>query len=207
MANIFSSAIFCTRNIDKTQNGEVGRSAVATGQGVNVVREIGKFDNAAGDAIKSATSIFTKMAQGSKVLGYTEKALDFASKNINPLICVSSGIKVVASDNKTETAINEMGALSGMFLGEGLFKHYQDKLFNEKTVGSVMEKVTKNKTANKYLNKILDMKYAGKYATLLKGLTFVLVSITSYEVGKKLSSDFANTACANLGLKKIDQKA
>ena len=208
MANIFSSAIFCGRNIDKTANGEFGRSAVATGQGVNVIREIGKLDNAAGDAIRSTTSIFSDMAKGSKILNYTGKALDFASKNVNPLICVSSGLKVISSDNKAETALTEIGALSGMFLGEGLWKRVQHSLINEKTVGSAIEKLSANPNAKKYLGKILNSKFAGKYAELLKGLIFVTVSISSYAIGQNLGKNVAGQVCANSMMsKKIDQKA
>ncbi len=207
MANLWTSLIFSSRNVKKTENGEIGRAPVAAGQAANAFKAVAKYDNAVGRGAQTATSIFTKMSKDSKVLKYAGKVVDFASKNINPLICVSSGIKVATSDNKLETGILEAGALAGMFLGEGVMKRYQDKIFNETNVTKVINKAHNNKTIGKFAQKVLKTKYAGKYAELVKGIAFVAVSISSYSAGKKLADNLAGEVCANFGIKRLDQKA
>src|SRR5574344_1235542 len=105
MSNIVSTIIFCGRNFDKTDNGDIGRAPVAVGQFRNVVNGVTAYDNAIGKTAKTAVNAFDKVAKADKLVDYAGKGVRFLSKNINPLICVSSGIQILNSDDKERTAM------------------------------------------------------------------------------------------------------
>ena len=46
MSNVVSSLIFACRNVDKTQNGDIGRAPVAAAQTINVLGEVTKYNKA-----------------------------------------------------------------------------------------------------------------------------------------------------------------
>lgn len=54
MFSAVASGIFAYRNADKTQNGEIGRSAVALGQTAGLVQEVAKYDGLAANTARSA---------------------------------------------------------------------------------------------------------------------------------------------------------
>lgn len=207
MGNPISGLIFTCRSADKTQKGDIGRAPVTVGQFSNLCSEIAKFDNAIGAGAKSASSVFCELAKENKAFEYIGKGVKFASNNVNPLICASSVLKVATSDDKTKTAIVETGALSGMFLGEGLMKIHLDDFINDKTIHKQLTNIQNKGIFKTLADKILKSKAEGKIATILKGLIFVAGSIASYNVGQYISEDFANKVTCNAGLKKIDQKA
>jgi len=122
-----ASGIFAVRNADKTSNGEVGRSAVALGQTAGVIQEIAKYDGIAAKTARSAVSVFSDLAKQHKAFEYAGKVTQFAVNNVNPLICVSGGIKTAMSDDKVKTGITEVAALSTMFAGEEFIKNKYDK--------------------------------------------------------------------------------
>lgn len=193
MSNPVSSIIFAYRNVHKTENGEIGRAPVFVGQAANVVSEVAKFDNIVGSSTKAATSIFSNIAEKNKPLKYITKGVKFASENVNPLICASSVLKVATAKDKKKTAIVEAGALSGMFMGEGLMKKYQDSIFSEKNVENVVKKIADKGIMKSVMNKILESKASGKVGTIVKGLTFVCASMSSYAIGQKFAENFAKS--------------
>ena len=129
------SGIFCYRNIkkatDDSENGEKTRSTVAFAQGAKIVEAITKYND---ETAKNAFSIFDKYAKQSKIIDYTGKAVNWATHNVNPLICMSGAVKVLTSDDKVHTGITQTGALAGMFLGEGLMKLHMGKVINEQNI-------------------------------------------------------------------------
>jgi len=118
MGNVLASAIFCIRNEDKVKNGDIGRLPVAIGQGRNVVNSIMSFDNAIGKTAKTAVDALEIASKDEALLKYAGKAVNFVGDHINPLICVSSGIKVLTSDDKASAFVTQASALSGMFAVE-----------------------------------------------------------------------------------------
>lgn len=204
MGNAISSLIFTFRSGKKAKNGDIGRAPIAVGQAKNAFTEISKFDNIAGNATKAATSIFTSSKLNDcKALKYTGKAVNFVSKNINPLICVSSGIKIAKSDDKVKTGLVEIGALSGMFMGEGLMKKYQDNIFTSKNVEKIVQKAMDKGIFKTLGKKILSSNAPKDIALITKGLAFVGASISSYALGEKAGTHLANEIKPNL--KKINQ--
>ena len=184
MANPIASLIFTCRNVDKTSNGEIGRAPVALAQGMNVLGEVSRYNKAIAKGTDAALSVFNKAATKSKVVDYAVKGASWATKNVNPLICVSGGLKVAMAEDKTSTAIKEVAALSTMFAGEAVAKKVLPVLIKKLPIG-------------------------GKLGTIINGLLFVCASIASYSVGEYLGNDLAKEVKANYAFApaKIDQMA
>lgn len=210
MFSAVASGVFAIRNVNKTENGEVGRSAVALGQTAGVVQEIAKYDGAIASTARSAVSVFSDMAKQNKALEYAGKFTQFAVNNVNPLICVSGVIKTAMSDDKMETGITEAGALGAMFLGEGLVKKHYDKAIKTDTCNNILNKLSETKGIKKVFEYLSKNKLNGKVGTIIKGLTFLTASISSYNIGEEIGKDLAKDIKAELQIgkpKKINQKA
>ena len=184
MSNAVSSLIFACRNVNKTENGEIGRAPVAAAQSINVLNQVSKNNKAIAQGTDAAVSVFENLAKKSKPVDYAVKGVKWATKNVNPLICVSGGIKVAMSDDKTSTAIKEVAALSTMFAGEGIAKKALPKLIEKLPVGS-------------------------KAGAIIQGLLFVGASIASYSAGEKLGTNMADEVKLNWAKEpaKINQMA
>jgi len=205
-----ASGIFAVRNVNKTEDGEVGRSAVALGQIAGVVQEIAKYDGAIASTAKSAVSVFSDLAKQNKAFEYAGKFTKFAVDNVNPLICVSGVIKTAMSDDKVDTGITEIAALGAMFAGEGLTKKHYEKLINSGKCKALLDKLSKTKGIKEIFEYLSKNKLNGKAGAIIKGLTFLTASITSYNIGEHVGKDIAKDVKAELGLgnpKKINQKA
>lgn len=204
MFSAIASGIFAARNVDKTANGDVGRSAVAWGQTAGLVQEVAKYDNFLAKGARSALSVFSDMAKENKAFEYAGKVTKFAVNNVNPLICASGAVKTAMSDDKIKTGITEAAALSTMFLAEACVKHNYHNIANSNTVSKAL-KSDMLKPAVKFLEK---HKWTGKAGNIIKGLTFVAASMTAYTAGQKVGEDVADKVKAELKIpKKINQKA
>lgn len=208
------SGIFCWRNIQKFENGEKARGTVAIAQGAKVAQAVSKYNETVAKTASSASNVFRNMAKESKVIDYTGKAVKWATKNVNPLICASGVVKVAVSDDKVGTAITETGALAGMFAGEGIAKRVLPLVFNEKNITTVAKSMGKTKFLKPISEFLLKSGNSSKAAAILKGIAFVCASIASYNVGRKLAEPYAGRVKAGMGIKtekeenkKIDQKA
>ena len=210
MYSAVASSFFAVRNAKKTENGEVGRSAVALGQTAGVVQEIAKYDGAFAKTARCACSVFSDLAKQNKAFDYAGKFTQFAVNNVNPLICVSGGIKTMMSDDKVGTGITEAAALSAMFLGEGFTKRHYEELINSKTCQNLLQKAQNSKILKPFFEYLKINKMNNKAALVLKGLTFVIASMTSYTIGENIGKDIADDVKKELGIgkpKKINQKA
>lgn len=189
MFSAVASSFFAVRNAKKTEDGEVGRSAVALGQTAGVVQEVAKYDGAIANTARSACSVFSDLAKQSKAFEYAGKFTQFAVNNVNPLICVSGGIKTLMSDDKVKTGTIEAAALAAMFAGEGLTKRYYDKAINSQTCKNLIQKASKAPVLKSLFEYLSKNKLEGKAGMIIKGLTFVTASITSYNAGEKVAKD------------------
>lgn len=200
------SGIFCYRNMKKFENGEKARGTVAFAQGAKVAQAISKYNETTAKTAGSAVNAFNTLAKESKIIDYTGKAVNFAMKNVNPLIVASGVIKTVTSDDKIGTGITETGALAGMFAGEGLMKLNLPKIFNEKNITAAAKTLGKAKWLEPISKFLLKSGNSGKVAAILKGLTFVCGSCLSYSLGQKLAQSHSDRIKAGLGIK-TDKKA
>ena len=208
------SGIFCYRNFkkatDDSKDGEKARGTVAFAQGAKIVEAITKYNDTTANSAKSAISVFDKYAKQYKAVDYAGKAIKWATHNVNPLICASAGIKVLTADDKVDTGITQLGALSGMFLGEGLMKLHMGKVVNEENVAKFAEKYKDTKGLKKITQYLMKAGTAGKAASILKGLLFVCGSMTAFDIGEKIGKNTSQRLCHDFGInnsQKINQKA
>ena len=145
-------------------------------------------------------------AQSQTLLEYAGKATQFAINNVNPLICASGVVKTAMSDDKVKTGITEAAALSAMFLGEGIIKRHYDNVTSSKTVQDGIKKLSESRLGKPIFEYLEKHKLTGKAGAIVKGLTFVAGSMTSYSIGQELGEPIANRAKANLGLSEKKSK-
>lgn len=205
------SGIFCYRNIKKVEDGEPQRGTVAFAQGAKIAQALANYNEATAKTAGSAVSIFNEYAKKYKPVDYAGKAVKWATKNVNPLICASSVIKTATSDDKVGTGITEAGALAGMFAGEGMLKLHMDKFINAENItkaAKLADKVNWLKPVAKFMNKAGNN---SKIAAVIKGLIFVCGSMGSYAIGQSIAEKYSDKVKASLGIKdkpepKINQK-
>ena len=200
------SSVFLYNNVKKVENGETARGSVVFAQGSKIATAVAKYHNQTAKTASEAYNIFGKYAQQSKALEYVGKGVNWATRNVNPLICASAVYKTYKSDDKVHTGITQAGAISGMFLGEGMMKLAQDDIFNAENVTKLAEYCKKIPGLKAISEALLKSGGSGKLAAITKGIAFVTASITSYALGEKLGSECADNVCANLGIKRDNQK-
>ncbi len=132
--------------------------------------------------VNAGTSIFAEAKKTSAVSQTANNAAKYVSKAVNPLLCVASFARVAASDDKPSALVEETCAMSSMFGVEALMK----KQFQE---GSLLAecKLMKN-SINKFNNfctntRFLNKFKAGTIGNVIKGLGFILGSISAYSAG------------------------
>lgn len=185
MSNVISSAIFCARNVEKAETQDkVGRWAVAAGQAKKVFDYVQTLDNKVGEKARSAQSVMKTVAKEEKIVKGIGKAVDYASKNVNPLICVSSGIDVLRSDDKEYTAVTSAAALAAMFGTEAFMKDHMDSVAKKG-----VEKLSKIKGASKIIEKVATTIKGSKYGkaapAIVHGTAFVVGSCLGYAGGEE----------------------
>lgn len=193
MSNVISSAIFCARNVDKAENQDkVGRWAVAVGQGKKVFDYVKTLDNDLGKGANEAYKTITMVSKDSKALQGLGKAIDFASKKVNPLICVSSGIDILRAKDKEEAFVLNGAALMAMFGTESLMKKHMDENIAQKC----LEKASKIKglenAAENFLKFTEKNKFTKAIPAMIYGTAFVIGSCTGYSVGQKFGQLLLN---------------
>lgn len=200
------SAWFLRNNVKKVQNGDDARSTVVFAQGAKIAEAVQQYHEKSAKSASEAYNIFGKYANKSRVLNYTGKGIDWAAKHVNLLIGLSALYKTATSEKKLETGITQLGALSGMFVGEGLMKLNKNRVINETNVTKVLQKAKNTKVIGKAAQKLLKCHAGGKIAAVLQGLSFVLVSMASYSAGENLAKQHAQKICTNLGLNNKEEE-
>lgn len=182
-----SSTIFAFRNVDKTSNGDLGRAPVAAGQITSIFKEIAKYDKAIAIGAKNSMDIARDII-GKDTLKTTGKVLDFFSRNVNPLICVSSGIKVLTADDKDKDKVllEEGGMLGAMFAAEHTVSKNYDKVVNSETVQKTIQKASESKIFKPVFETIAKHNWGSKVGTIVKGVTFATASIGCSTAGRNI---------------------
>ena len=169
---------------------------IAAGQTLKGTRAASALAVAADPSLAKATEgaaeSIKNLSRTSKVFNGLGKIVKFTANNINPIICVTSGAKVLGSDDKLDTAARETLALSAMFSAEALAKKaigmpYVEKgetkarnAYFEKQISAIEDFCSTRKLFNKY-----SLKYAPGIG---KGLFFVGASIAGYKLGSLLGN-------------------
>ena len=140
---IASSAVFSARRakrgaeaMDENPVYGVMNMDIAAGQilkGIRAAQAIAVVsDPSLKEATRSAADTIKNMSKSSKVVNGISKAVSFTADNVNPLICLTSGVKVLASEDKADTAIREGYALGMMFGAEAIAKEVLGMPFTSK---------------------------------------------------------------------------
>lgn len=185
-----ASGVFAFRNIGKTENGEIGRAPVAVGQVAGIIKEIGKYDKTIAIGTKNALNVLRDVAGDSKALKYAGKTVEFLSNNINPLICVSSVVKVAMSEDKERTLKEEIGSLGCMFAAEYAVSKNYDKIANSQAVKTTVKKISDSNIFKPLFKTIAKNNWGGKVGSIIKGLTFVTASIGASCIGLEATKSF-----------------
>lgn len=201
--NPVSSICFCVRRCDKTANTNdktaITNAPVAAGQGVGSLRALATVSEVAPGAKQFtnglglwANNVVTGLETASKGEGFLAgcaKTVDFVSRNINPVICVTTALQVALADDKEEAFCDKGTALGFMFAGEKAAK----ELIGGKgeDIAKRIYKLAKTGTSKTNLDEITKdvsklkgkMKVAGM---AIEGLVLVGSSITSWQIGSKI---------------------
>lgn len=146
-------------------------------------------------SVHSASENIKALSEKSKFVKQGGKFIKFVANNINPIICLAGGVKVLSSDDKLDAAARESLSLTTMFLAEGAYKSFVGM---PKVIDGEMKSV--QGAYKKYLpfvekqkNAIADAKivknWVAKYPALkslpgvAKGIGFAIASILGYRLG------------------------
>ncbi len=187
--------IYGMMNIDLAA-GQALKAANATADMVKV------SDPLAGKELSSAANAIKNIAKESKFLNGVGKVVKFTADNVNPIICVVSGVNVLSSDDKVDALARESLALTTMFAAEGAAKRilgmpqikkiegkrvtipreglYRKNLFITKQAESLKEFCETKKLCSKVSLKALP--------GIAKGLAFVLASCLGYQAGVSIGN-------------------
>lgn len=200
---VASNAIFSARRaargvdaIDDNPFYAIANFDIAAAQVLKLGRAVKAIDymcnnpatTGAAETIKSAASQTSKVSKATSTFG---KILNFTSNNINPIICVASGIKVLGSEDKVDTAARESLALTTMFGAEALTKraiglpYIEDGVVKNRPAyfESQLKAMEQYCQTKKFFNKKL-LKHA---PGVLKGSAFALASIVGFKIGAKIA--------------------
>ena len=116
---VYATAIFDIRNIGKVSHGDKGRIGAAAAQTTNLVNAASK--SSIEPLQKGATTILNYVDDAGNLVGVTNaasKVTSVASKAVNPLLCVASGMRVLNDEDQYAALIEETCAMGTMFAGE-----------------------------------------------------------------------------------------
>ena len=200
MSNVVSSTIFAVRNVDKFENGDLGRLPVAGAQTINIFDKVLHYNARLAKGTDGAIQAFNALAEHNKFLDYTGKTIKWAAHNVNPLICASGGLKVLMSDDKPKAAVEETTALATMFAGEKLMKTaVLDAVMDSKPVNAALEGLKNGKLSKPWMEVISKHNAGGKISALARGVMFVGASIASYAAGQNIGDDVYSRVSAAFG--------
>lgn len=208
-----SGLVFSSRRTNKALEADnpmvsIMNLDIATGQvfkasecAMNIAQE-SKNKNGITNFITSAEENIKEMSKGAKALETAGKVVKFTADHINPIIMVTSGIKIATSDDAERAALVEVPAVGTMlFVTEPLYKKLvgisKTKRIDGKLVAIEQEALyKKNPFLKKQVEAISDLCATTKFfkhaPNVLKGLGFVIASISGYELGKYLGETAAD---------------
>ena len=175
---IAKSLVFGTRNLDKVTNvttNDQGRIFATAGQFTNAAKAISNLDNSVGKGASAAINAMGKVAEGNKALNAVAKGVNWASKNVNPLLIGAAGYRVFKADNKMDALRKEAYGMSAMFGVE----YAMNSLFKTQGWAQLLDKIPGSKG-----------KVIGKIA---QGLLFVCGSIAGSTLGYKIGDSMNKT--------------
>ena len=186
LMGVVATAIFDVRNMNKVGNGDGGRIGAAAAQTTNLVSAA---SHSSIEPLKNgANAVLNCVDDAGNLIGITNaasKVTNIASKAVNPLLCVASGVRVLNDDDQYAALIEEGCAMGSMFAGEKLFKTLVANPVSQKEI------TTTTKWASKIASSLQDAtkNLSGgrkKLLAIAADVALVGVSILSFDIGKKV---------------------
>lgn len=214
LANALRKGWFAYTNNEKGQNlsraDHLERKVTSYCQDVGAA---GDFVNVAKGTTKGARCFNTLAATmkatetSSKLFEYTGKAVNFAGQAVNPILCVASAARALSEEDKKSAIIQEFGAMTGMFLFEGVTKQAlslsKDSSMWGKFCGGIAQNITKVAKATGLISKLPNNKYTG----ILKAITFIAASCAGFSFGRSVGKAITkNTTEKDFQLKKLQME-
>lgn len=196
-SNAIFSARRATKGVDNFSDNPVYgvmNMDIAAGQtlkGTKAAMTLASAGEGAGSAmenIKAVSKTNTFLTGVSKLINYT-------ADHINPIICLTSGIKVLGADDKVDEAARETLSLTTMFGAEAVAKRFIGMPFTKKVDGNAKTferegfyKKLLSEKQNRALQDFIKTKRSMKYISGgAKGLMFVSASIAGYKLGNYIA--------------------
>lgn len=192
-SNAIFSARRATKGVDNLSDNPVygvmnmDIAAAQTLKGTKAAMNLASAGEGAGSAMENIKAL----SKTNKFLNGAGKIINYTADHINPIICLTSGIKVLSADNKVDEAARETLALSTMFGAEALAKRFVGMPFTKKIDGVAktferegLYKKLLSEKQNQALQDLIKTKHSMKYISgATKGLLFVGASIAGYQLG------------------------
>ncbi len=166
-----ASAIFAGRNAGRTEN-EPCRLLVSLGQMKTTLNAAAENSSVFAKTLNKAINTYDEIAKSDKLFRGISKTVEFASKNVNPLIVCSSALNVATAKDKKSACITEGAGLIGMFACEGWMKRNLD-------------------------NVLKSLPISKKWMPVVRGVAFVIGSIGASTIASKLAKLFTKTQKSN----------
>lgn len=205
-SNAVFSARRASRGVDAMDENPVLGTMNMTIAGAQVLKGVTAAADAAclsspemQSTVQSATESIKKLSEKSKIVKGGSKALQFVADNINPLICVAGGVKVLGSEDKLDAGVREGLALTTMFIAEDAYKYITGMPIKSngqmKKVAGAYKKCSpflakqveafKQTCETKKLFNTLSLK---SLPGILQGLGFAVASIMGYKLGSTIAN-------------------
>lgn len=138
--------------------------------------------------VNALTSTMNASEPTSKLLQGASFVAKWASKLVNPILCVAAFSRAMSEEDKKSALIKESGAILGMFAFEGVTK----AATGIATTGKGYQAVASALKLTKLMNKLPNNKYTG----ILKAILFVAASCTGFYLGGKAGKAIADNTTA-----------
>lgn len=97
-------------------------AAAQTLKGARAAKVIADASSYSLEAASGATEAIKNLSNTNKFVSGLSQVVNFTADHINPIICATSGVKVLYADDKVDAAARESLALGAMFGAENLAK-------------------------------------------------------------------------------------
>lgn len=195
LANTLRKGFFAYTNNEKANN--VARADRMERRITSYCQDIGAADDAirlVGQTTKGSrcvdalTNTMKASEPTSKLLEGASFIAKWASKLVNPILCVASVSRALSEEDKKSALIKEAGAMGGMFLFEGVAKAATGIASTNK----VYHTIANGLKLTKLMNKLPNNKYTG----ILKAAIFVGMSCAGFALGGKACKAIADKTTA-----------
>ena len=218
---IATNALFAPRRLskgfdaidDKNTIYGLANMDIAAGQTLKGIKAgtnlVARENVSAYEMINNLNSKVSTVAGKHPFLKNIGKVVEFTSNNINPIIYLTGGIKVLSSDDKKSTLIQEGLGILTMRIFEviansilGMPKFIKDKvtgkMISENRVALYHKIPCVDKLTNSIKTKLSSTNLFNKIPlksapSILKGIAFVLASICGYQLGSKIGNKLTSS--------------